>query len=76
MADADPVRIRVLDLLRGRPAVEQPPVLVLGRRRGCVVVPEPVPLGRLLRVKVVLIVECNRLRDPFDAVFKRFATEP
>lgn len=38
-------------------------------------VTETVPLGRLLRVEVVLVIEGDALSDPFDAVLERFAAE-
>lgn len=39
-------------------------------------VPEPVPLGGLLWVEVVLVVESDALDDPFDTVLEWFAAEP
>ena len=39
-------------------------------------VPEAVPLGGLLWVEVVLVVESDALGDPFDAVLEWFASKP
>ena len=38
-------------------------------------VPEAVPLGGLLWVEVVLVIESDTLSDPFDTVLEWFATE-
>jgi hypothetical protein len=40
------------------------------------VVPKAVPLGRLLWVEVVLVVEGDTLGDPFNSVLEWLAAEP
>lgn len=74
-ADADPRRVGILDFVRRRAAVEHAARGVVGGRRGRVMVPESIPLRRLLRVEVVLVVESYALGNPFDTVFEGSAAE-
>jgi hypothetical protein len=39
------------------------------------VVSQSIPLGTLLWVEVIFVVECDAFCDPFYAVFKWFAAE-
>lgn len=65
----------VEDLGGGGAAVEDPAVRVVGGWSRGVVVSQTVPLGGLLRVEVVFVVEGVAFGDPFYVVGEGFAAE-
>ena len=70
--DADAGGGRVQDFSGRGASVEDALVGSWARR---VVVAETIPLGGLLGVKMVFIVESNAVSNPSDAVFEGFASE-
>lgn len=73
--DSDAVTVWILNLLSSGAAVEQLPVRIFGRWRRSVVMPKSVPLGGLLRVKMILIIKSDTRSNPLNPVFERFAAE-
>jgi hypothetical protein len=73
--DSNARRLLVLDFVGSCAAVEHTSVFVFRCWCWRVVVSQSIPLGTLLWVEVIFVVECDAFCDPFYAVFKWFAAE-
>ena len=72
MANTDTVAGRVLDLFRGGPAIPD----VAAVRAGSAMMTQAIPLGGLLRIKMVDIVKGDALSNPMDLMMESLTPEP